>query len=321
MDPASKSAFRDATLDDERLQELLLRSSRTFALAIPQLPQATRREVTIAYLLFRIADTFEDAGSLWSQERQTSVLAEFEELLAAPSLQKAEVLAEEWLDEPPSEHAGYLELLKETPGVLASWMELPGAARASIGAHTRRTTHLMARFVRQTDSHGVLQLDGMGDLHRYCYAVAGIVGEMLTELFLLGGEELVRIGDYLRQRAAAFGEGLQLVNILKDSAGDAVEGRNYLPGGVAREEVFQLARRDLDAAAEYVLALQQAGGPDGVVEFTALPVELAWATLDRVEKHGPGAKISRYRVYQLHSRVRRAIAAGTPVLEWTGSDG
>ncbi|HZD06425.1 MAG TPA: squalene/phytoene synthase family protein, partial [Longimicrobiales bacterium] len=42
------------------LGRLLDRTSRTFALNIPLLPQPTRREVTVAYLLFRIADTFED---------------------------------------------------------------------------------------------------------------------------------------------------------------------------------------------------------------------------------------------------------------------
>src|SRR4051812_37988052 len=44
------------------IDRLLLRTSRTFALAIPELPEPLRREVGVAYLLFRIADTFEDAN-------------------------------------------------------------------------------------------------------------------------------------------------------------------------------------------------------------------------------------------------------------------
>ena len=320
MESISRPTSGNKALDDHRLQDLLIKSSRTFALAIPQLPEAMRREVTIAYLLFRIADTFEDASSSWSQERQIAVLAEFEALLADPSVERAEELTGIWLMEPPTDHAGYLELLEQTAGVLASWLGLDEAARVSIGEHTRRTTHLMARFVRQTDNEGVLRLGGMEDLRQYCYAVAGIVGEMLTDLFLVGSTELVGIGDYLHSRAAAFGEGLQLVNILKDSAGDAVEGRNYLPPGVARADVFELARHDLEAAAEYVLAIQKAGAPGGVVAFTALPVELAWATLDKVEAQGPGSKISRYTVFQLHNRVQRAIVEGSPVLEVRGTE-
>ena len=44
-----------------RLEELLENTSRTFALSIPVLPEPTRRQVMIAYLLFRIADTFTDS--------------------------------------------------------------------------------------------------------------------------------------------------------------------------------------------------------------------------------------------------------------------
>jgi phytoene/squalene synthetase len=45
------------------LADLLQRTSRTFGLAIPRLSEPTRTEVTIAYLLFRIADTLEDAAN------------------------------------------------------------------------------------------------------------------------------------------------------------------------------------------------------------------------------------------------------------------
>ena len=51
------------------LDGLLVKTSRTFALSIPVLPEPTRREVTVAYLLFRIADTLEDS-TLWSRERK-----------------------------------------------------------------------------------------------------------------------------------------------------------------------------------------------------------------------------------------------------------
>ena len=52
----------------------------------------------------------------------------------------------------------------------------------------------------------------------------------------------------------------------------------------------------------------------GILRFTALPVALAWATLDRVEEKGPGAKLSRAEVYLVQRRMNRAIAAGRPVL-------
>ena len=51
------------------VETLLQKTSRTFALTIPHLPQPTRDEVAIAYLLFRLIDTFEDAV-LWAPSRR-----------------------------------------------------------------------------------------------------------------------------------------------------------------------------------------------------------------------------------------------------------
>ena len=70
---------------------------------------------------------------------------------------------------------------------------------------------------------------------------------------------------------------------------------------------------DLDAAAEYCLAIQEAGGPEGILRFTALPVALAWATLDRVEECGPGSKLTRQEVFDLLAAMNRALDAGRAV--------
>ena len=136
----------------------------------------------------------------------------------------------------------------------------------------------------------------------------------LTELFLLGRESLGPAAAFLRERAAAFGEALQLVNILKDSAVDAAEGRSYLPAEGQRLEVFALARHDLGVAGEYIRALQEHGSPRGLVEFTALPVLLARASLDKIESRGPGSKISRPEVFLLTQRLKRALDRGDPAV-------
>ncbi|MFQ5349842.1 MAG: squalene/phytoene synthase family protein [Thermoanaerobaculia bacterium] len=317
MDVENDSRARtgaDGQVDWERVHDLLVKTSRTFALAIPVLPRPTLQEVTVAYLLFRIADTFEDASREWPEERQLWALDEFARLLRDPSPPAARGLATDCREPAPTAHAGYLELLAEIPLVMDAFAELSVEAKASVRRHTLRTAEGMAGFVRRTGSDGVLRLDSVEDLRDYCYVVAGIVGEMLTDLFLLAGPELAAVADGLRRRAALFGEGLQLVNILKDSAADAGEGRNYVPAGIGRERIFELARADLDAAAEYCLAIQQAGGPVGILRFTALPVALAWATLDRVEESGPGAKLTRTEVYLIQRRMNRAIATDRPVL-------
>ncbi|NKB87772.1 MAG: hypothetical protein GKS06_06085 [Acidobacteria bacterium] len=295
-----------------RIDELLTTTSRTFALSIPLLPEPTRAQLGIAYLLFRIADTFEDATA-WSNERRIEALGEFEDLLENGTAERALELGTAWADGRPIEHEGYLDLLRETPAVIEAFQELEPEAREIIRRHTLRTARGMARFVDRTVA-GQLRLNDLEDLRDYCYVVAGIVGELSTDLFVLGRGALTDIADSLRARAPRFGEALQLVNILKDAAFDAGEGRTYLPAEVDRDEVFALARADLEIAADYTNELQAAAAPRGIVAFCALPVRLAFAALEAVHTHGPGTKVTREQVFAIVDAMNRALDAGAPAV-------
>lgn len=302
-----------------KTDQLLEETSRTFALCIPLLPDPAHREVAIAYLLFRIADTFEDSA-IWSPERQIAALEAFEDLMDVPTPANAEQHARAWMDDPPTDHEGYQHLLEETPAVVQEFTALDDEARRIIRKHVKRTARRMASYVRQTDTNGSLQLHTMEELRVYCYAVAGIVGEMLTELYVRNWPSLREVRAYLEQRAPAFGEGLQLTNILKDTVVDRKEGRSYLAGQLERDEVFDRARSDLDAAAEYTLALQKAGAPRGAVAFNALPLRLAWSTLDRVEEEGPGAKLTRPEVFDIIDRLHTALDQDAPAVDHPAAD-
>ncbi len=289
------------------LDRLLRDTSRTFALTIPLLEEPLRHQVTIAYLLFRVADTLEDAVR-WPRARKLEALAAFEALLVSPREDRARELARRWSSDPPLDHSGYLELLDALPELLRSAGSMAGPAWSEISSHTRRTADRMAAFVAREEG-GTLRLRDLADLRDYCYAVAGIVGEMLTELFLLSDGRLAAAAPELRRDASAFGEALQLVNILKDAAEDAGEGRFFLPAHAARSAVFDLARGDLLVASRYCARLEREGAARGIVAFTALPVLLARATLDRVESAGPGAKISRDDVLGIVARLMDALDA------------
>jgi farnesyl-diphosphate farnesyltransferase len=300
------------------IDHLLERTSRTFALSIPLLPEPTRQQVTVAYLLFRIADTLEDAAA-WPRGRRLAALEDFAALVEMPperARRQVGELSRRWCDGLPVEHQGYLELLAATPFVFESLDALDPAAREIVARDTVRTARGMAGFVARSDAAGRLELADEDDLAAYCYVVAGIVGEMLTDLFLLGRTALgPDDAEGLRRRAARFGEGLQLVNILKDASADADEGRRYLPAGVGRAAIFRRARRDLEAAAEYARILQAAearGLERGIVAFCALPVRLAVATLARVEEAGAGAKLTRPEVYEIVAALERALEEGAP---------
>jgi len=287
-------------LTHDELASLLTKTSRTFALAIPLLGEPLATDVGLAYLLFRIADTLEDAP-LWKRDARMQALESFSAWLTTEDSETA------WMDlaasSPPTKDAGCIELLARAEDVRAATLSRgPGIAR-SVGIDVCRTSTRMAQYVaRQTDVGAVVLAD-LPDLRDYCYAVAGIVGELLTDLFSQREPAVAKHRDALADLAPAFGEGLQLVNILKDAPSDAREGRVYLPPTVPRADVVALARRDLDRADEYVELLERAGASRGVVTFCELPRRLAVATLDTLE--AGAAKLSREEVMRITSEVMK----------------
>ncbi len=294
------------------LDDLLRKTSRTFALAIPLLPEPTRAEVGIAYLLFRVADTLEDS-TRWPRADRVVALGEFSKAITDRDRAACVRLRDQWLANPPIEHDGYMELLSLTPELLDALLALEPGAQDILIRHTVRTSDGMAKVVMQSDEQGRLKLHSVPELQDYCYIVAGIVGELLTELFLRDAPQLERERKALDATTRAFGEGLQLVNILKDSGDDAIDGRTYLPSSVSRGEILRLARTNLDAAQQYVAALERGQAPRGFLAFTGLSVMLARASLDRLEAAGAGAKVTREDVFTIFNRLDGALSRGEPV--------
>jgi farnesyl-diphosphate farnesyltransferase len=287
------------------IDNLLRKTSRTFALTIPLLPAPTRAEVEVAYLLFRIIDSFEDAKN-WAPQRRIEALERFSTLLESDPEACAPLVAECQKD-PPVAHEGYQELLAKMSFVLGVFSAVRAPARACIRRHVRRSADRMAGVVRRCQPDGTLALLSLEDLSMYCYGVAGIVGEMLTELYLLERPELDGIAAELRADAVEFGEGLQLVNILKDAARDAEEGRTYLPRFATLDEVFALAEGDLAAATRYVEALRRAGAQPGLIAFNAAISKMAIANLEILRSRGLGAKLSRLDVARIQAEVLQSV--------------
>jgi farnesyl-diphosphate farnesyltransferase len=284
------------------LSSLLDRTSRTFALTIPLLDEPLATDVGLAYLLFRIADTLEDAP-LWGRDKRKAALDSFGEWLGAPAPG-----GHHWMElvehAAPIDDAGCLALLARADGVREAVAQRGPEIASAMTADVGRTTAKMAEFVARQTEDGGLVLTDLADLRAYCYAVAGIVGELLTEMFLIRDPSLAPRRSALMELAPAFGEGLQLVNILKDAPSDAGEGRKYLPPGVAHADVMHLARNDLARANDYVDLLKLGGASSHVCTFCELPVRLAEATLDRLEEGA--AKLSRQEVMTIFTKVTSA---------------
>lgn len=286
----------DATTATATLEALLAKTSRTFAIAIPCLPHPANKEVTIAYLLFRIADTIEDGKNLSKAEK----VAAFDAFYDLLDIQGASTSLD--LPRPPIDDPDHAALLDEVSLVVNSAASLREPVRHAIIRRARATIAGMKRFVAQSPD-GQPKITSVAELRDYCYVVAGIVGELLTDVFVFGATWLSSIRPVLDQHARAFGEGLQLVNILKDSDDDHDNGRIFIPHEKTRPKLFELARQDLNRAEHYVQALKQADAPPGYIAFTEIPLRLAWRTLECVELDGPGSKVPREEVMSIMAEL------------------
>jgi farnesyl-diphosphate farnesyltransferase len=197
---------------DEAYQEHILQYvSRTFALTIPQLPTELRRVVSNAYLLCRIADTVEDDNAVNSE--QTRDLGNmFTQVVAGnvPAKQFSDelypLLSEQTIEE---EH----DLIKNTESVIRITHSFNKNQRNAL----ERCVRIMAKGMADyQDTETLDGLENLAAMDEYCYYVAGVVGEMLTELFCDYSDEINTNKDELMRLAVSFGQGLQMTNILKD---------------------------------------------------------------------------------------------------------
>jgi len=282
-------------------QRILPHVSRTFALTIPQLAMPLRMAVTNAYLLCRIADTIEDEPALPAAEtrlflqRFTAVVRGSEP--AAPLARElARRLSERTL---PAER----ELVNGMERVIAVTASL-GEQRPAIERCIEIMCLGMHHFQQTASLAGLARCS---DLDSYCYYVAGVVGEMLTELFCCHSPAIATQRAALQELSTSFGEGLQLTNIIKDFWEDRSRGACWFPREVfARhgvelgeltpqraDEHFQAGVRELVAVAHGHLrnalayALLLPPQEKGVRLFCLWAIGLAVLTLRRIDAH-PG---------------------------------
>ena len=217
------------TIDRDRLQELLVATSRTFALCIPMMPGLLKDGLGLGYLLLRNADTIEDAYR-WPKDRRIKELGEYRKLMLDPDPQAARRFASKFDSEDRIEGANHLELLRLTPWLLDQVQRLPNSYVETITDHVARVIERMQVWVESHDDDNRLNLLRLKQLDDYCYAVAGIVGELATSLICLYRPTLERTRLLvLRSLETACGAGLQLTNIIKDVFQDHKEGRHYIP--------------------------------------------------------------------------------------------
>jgi len=301
--------------------EMLPRVSRTFALSIEALPPGLREAVRVSYLLCRVVDTVEDAASLPWPARE-ALFETFDDCLLDDGADPAgfERLAAALGAGGPDE-----ALCRGAGAVFRAFRALPATDREAVRPHVLDLSLGMRMYAARAARLGRFRLRDLPDLERYCYYVAGTVGELLTPLFAAwvpGLDPETRVA--LQARSASFGQGLQLVNVVKDVAEDLERGALFLPetllaehgaptdarlldpafreaGVAAIRAVAGRARAHLERAREYTLLWPIPAGSE-VVRFCAVPLLLALGTLTEVESgpdtllRGRSPKVSREAV-------------------------
>ncbi|WP_243041330.1 phytoene/squalene synthase family protein [Dyella sedimenti] len=316
-------------------EEILPKVSRTFALTIPQLPPALRHVVANAYLLCRIADTIEDEPALSAEQKGQYEAAFVEAVTGRIDAQAfaSEVAAR--LSDATSESER--ELVARLPLVLEVTQSFNTAQRAAIIECLQVMSQGMHEFQRVVGLQGLATLK---DMDRYCYVVAGVVGEMLTRLLVDFEPELVPQYKTLMRLAVSFGQGLQMTNILKDQWEDRSHGVCWLPQDVfarhgvtlqdlragqqdahyaqAMTELIGVAHAHLCDAVEYSLIVPARHA--GFRRFCLWSIGLAVLTLrnlqDRLDfSSGTQVKVSRAAVAQTIG-LTRLTDKFDPAVRW-----
>jgi farnesyl-diphosphate farnesyltransferase len=324
MGAGDKTVVEHAVCNGDPSLLLIPKLSRSFALTIPKLPPDLQSTVSVAYLLCRAVDTIEDSRL----EHPDQKVSQLENFLAAVD---DDNIVQDVSKQLTAELSGQvsreeLDLIANLPLLFGALNEFSPRQQVAVRTCFRKMASGMKYYVDRPNG-----LSDMGDLDRYCYVVAGVVGEMLTELFCDHCSEIDSRKESLEKLAANFGQGLQMTNILKDIWDDKREGRCWLPKnlfgsmnldlddfeGATQSPNFRpvmvrlatTALAHLDNAVEYTLLIPRQH--TGIRLFCLLAVGMAYATLNRVVQVSQFS--SDYRPKISRSTVRGVMLAGPVV--------
>jgi len=227
----SKLLSDDLAFQKEILQDV----SRTFALTIPQLPPELQIAVGNGYLLCRITDTIEDEEALSAIQKREFCDRWLYVLKGKCDAKSFSEDLSNLLTLSATEREN--DLILNTYRVIRITNSFSDAQQKALHRCVSIMADGMAEFQQAASLEGLSDVD---HFNRYCYHVAGVVGEMLTELFCHYSPQIGERRKDLFSLAASFGQGLQTTNILKDIWEDQRRGACWLPQSVFDESGFKL---------------------------------------------------------------------------------
>ena len=301
-----ETVISSEVLSVELMYEHLNKVSRSFALTIPLIPNPLRDCISLAYLLCRVVDTVEDDALAplvdritWLSDFSFLSGSDFADLDVLLALKKRALE----LTSTGGSAADDIELLKVMDKAVNLLLSYDEEIQAVLCRALSIMSHGMSSNLRRRlheANHTVSDLD---EVDSYCYFVAGVVGEMLAELFVLHDREVDK--KELLELAVSFGEGLQLTNILRDRARDATRGVSFIPAS-SEEEVLEyvaITEGHLSDAIAFICSLSKKESA-GVRLFCFTNVVMALYLLRQIASR-PMDPECDYRIS--HSMLRRLL--------------
>jgi farnesyl-diphosphate farnesyltransferase len=258
---------------------MLPKVSRTFAPTIRKLPRTLTLQLTVAYLLCRIADTIEDSVILTIKQKQR-LLGQYADVVVRENasdelkafMQEVSALPQKGADD---------ELLHNMQSILAVYHTFPKRVRTGISTWVAEMVSGMRKYVQSKYGSSQNFLKTLDELDDYIYYVAGTVGNLVTTVFSHYSHTITRnIAQQLKKYAVSFGKGLQMVNIIRDMPDDWKNNRSYMPNDLLEkydvtrqsifdrnnaqrskkmiEELIDMALAYLDAGLHYIVAIPKA---------------------------------------------------------------
>jgi farnesyl-diphosphate farnesyltransferase len=298
--------FSENPSTDLAYQKAILGSvSRTFALTIPLLPPLIEKVVGNTYLLCRIVDTIEDATDLSPETKQ-----KLSQLFLDAVLEKSPV---ESFVEPclkaldRYDNLDELDLIAHTPTVLRILHTCSKDDQAAVSRCVSIMSEGMSYF------HGKQTQAGLKDLRefeKYCYVVAGVVGELLTTIFSNHSSTFAKNMKGHDGLAIAFGQALQMTNILKDSPEDHARGVSWKPADISQKALLKISYEKLQDSLNYILLIPKT--ELGMRRFCFLAFGLAVMTLSKIAKlnefsNKDEVKLSRKTVMAFYTFTKFAV--------------
>lgn len=292
-------------------QKAILNSvSRTFALTIPLLPPIIEKVVGNTYLLCRIVDTIEDAAELTPETKRNLSFLFLDTVLGRSPVES--FVNPCLLALKNYSNHDELDLIAHTPTVLRILHTCSSHDQEAVSRCVSIMSQGMSRFHgRQTEAG----LKDLAQFEEYCYVVAGVVGELLTSIFRHHSPQFSKNIEGREPLAIAFGQALQMTNILKDSPEDEARGVSWQPANVSQLDLLRIAYQKLHASLTYILLIPKE--EVGMRRFCLLAFGLAVLTLDKIAARDhfqkkDGLKLSRNTVWLFYTFTK--IAAGSDVL-------